>query len=215
MKKNRMLFGFITVLGIIFLTISLLSTYLSEMDSLNILASLYPNIVFPFLILGGIGLLTVGIIGIGRLRLKKHKNLFTAIVAVVIPPLTFALILLFTVWIIFPATWFPLRSEITQVSVIDTNPLVLSLEIQAITSRDSRIDSVIITNDNDEIVASYSNEEIKNSKGVITYPAIAELPAGSKIEITIPFNTTLPSGDYIVLLSSWHDGHDSSPFTIP
>ena len=40
------------------------------------------------------------------------------------------------------------------------------------------------------------------------------LPAGSEITVTVDFNTTLPSGSYLVRLSSWDYNHGESFFTI-
>ena len=84
MKYSKIRFGFISVLGVLFITIFILSNYLKLMDAINILATVSNEVLSAFLFVG-IAFLTIGIIGIGRLHLKKHKNLFTAIVAVVIP----------------------------------------------------------------------------------------------------------------------------------
>ena len=51
--------------------------------------------------------------------------------------------------------------------------------------------------------------------GIWTLTSLGELSAGSEITLTIAFNSTLPAGNYCVMLSSWHDSHGSSPFTIP
>jgi hypothetical protein len=118
--------------------------------------------------------------------------------------------------IYFSAPMFPLRSEITQVTVVDIDPLILSLNVKAITSRETRIESALVLNDN-EIVAQIPSDEkwaewVQSNHQPFT---LAELPAGSEISLTLDFNTTLPSGDYLVILSSWHNDHGSSPFTIP
>ena len=111
---------------------------------------------------------------------------------------------------------FPLRSEITQVTVVDTSPLVLSVGVKAITSSDSKIEQAIVINSHNEIVAETSFDDRKwieygSFKGL----ALAVLPAGSETTVTLDFNTTLPSGCYLVRLSSWHDNHGDFPFTIP
>ena len=97
MKYSKIRFGFISVIGVLFLTIFVISNYLKLIDAINILATISNEILSAFLFVG-IAFLTIGIIGIGRLHLKKHKNLFTGIVALVIPPLTFALIFLFIIF---------------------------------------------------------------------------------------------------------------------
>ena len=111
------------------------------------------------------------------------------------------------------APMFPLRSEITQVTLVDDSPLVLSLCVKAITSRDTRIECALILDSNDTLVASYWNEEIMVN-GVSTFQPICVLPAGSEITVTIDFNTTLPSGSYLIRLSAWHHNHGESFFTI-
>jgi hypothetical protein len=173
------------------------------MDAINVLATVSNDVLSAFLFVG-IAFLTIGIIGIGRLHLKMHKNLFTAIVAVVIPPLTFALIFLFIIVIIYPATWFPMRSEITNVSVINDSPLVLSVDVKAITTRDSYIQEAVIRNidDNKILTDCYLNP-------------FYNLPAESTQTFNFNFNETLPSGNYILQLGSWHNAHGSLKFAIP
>ena len=215
-KHSRPLFGLLAVLGIIFLTLVLAGIYLDAIDAVSILASLSIPQLGLWFVLGGIVFLTVGILGIGRQHFKNHRNLFTALAVLLIPLLTFATMFVASALVIVYAPMFPMRSEITQVTVVDTSPLILSLNVKAITSRDSRIDWAIILNSNDALVAETppsAREWIvsKNFQGL----ALAVLPAGSEITLTLNFNTTLPSGNYLVRLTSWGSNHGSSPFTIP
>jgi len=150
--------------------------------------------------------LTIGIVGIGRQYFKNHKNkkLFTILAVLLVPTLTFASFVVGYSFAISSSPAPPLRSEITQLTVVDTDPLILSVTMKAITNKDSLIDTAYVYNDNDDCasVAHCFNEE-------------RVLPAGSEITLTLNFNTTLPSGNYTLSFSTWQDNHDSSTFTIP
>jgi len=213
-KFSGKIFGLLIIFGIIFLALVLVGTYLDAIDSLNILVLFSPaKLGFGFM-LGGIIFLPAGIVGVGRQYFKGHRRLFTVLAILFISPLIFVSFIFGCVSAVLMAPMFPLRSEITQVTGVDTSPLVLSLCVKAITSRNTRIDCALILDDNDTLVASYCNEEIM-VKGAWTFEPICVLSAGSEITVTVDFNTTLPSGDYLVRLSSWHDNHGESPFTIP
>jgi hypothetical protein len=214
LKKSTILYLSSIILGIVLLALVLVGTYLDAVDALNILVSFSPTKLGFGFMLGSIVLLTVGIVGIGRQYFNGHRRLFTVLASILVPPLIFFSLFYGCVSAVIMAPMFPLRSEITQVTVVDDNPLVLSLCVKAITSRDTRIDSAFILDRNDTLVASYWNEEIM-VKGVSTFEPICVLPAGSEITVSVDFNTTLPSGGYLVRLSSWHDNHGESPFTIP
>lgn len=214
MKKSTVLYWSFAILGIVFIALVLVGGYLAAADSLSVLASFSLWYFGLFLVVGGIVLLTIGFIGVGRQYFKNHRRLFTVLSILLVPPLIFGTFIVGYTYAFVNAPMFPLRSEITQVTVVDNNPLVLSLSVKAITSRDTRIDSAFILDSNDTLVASYWNEEIM-VKGVSTFEPICVLPAGSEITVTVDFNTTLPSGSYLVRLSSWHDNHGESPFTIP
>jgi hypothetical protein len=164
-----------------------------------------------WIVFAGIGFLTVGIIGIGRLYIKNHRNLFTAIAFLLIPLLTVITIMGAYGFIISIAPMLPMRSEITQVTVVDNSPLALSVGVTAITSRDSRIEGVIVLNGDDEIIAETSFDDREWLEGY----ALAVLPAGSEITLTLNFNTILPADNYLVRLTCWHQNHGSSLFTIP
>jgi len=205
-KHSRLFYGLLAILGIVFLTLCLVGYYLNAIDAISVFA-----LPFEFILCflpTGIFFLTVGIVGAGRQHLKSHKRLFTALAAVLVPVLTFATMFFALTMIVVSTLFiFPMRSEITQVTVIDTNPLVLSVNVKALTSRDSKIYGANVMNSNDDIVA-----EIFEQGGL----AMAILPSGSEITLTLDFNTTLASGDYVIRLhGGMHDNHGSSPFTIP
>ena len=213
MKHSRLFYGLLAILGIVFLTLCLVGYYLNCIDAISVLA-----LPFEFILCflpTGIFFLTVGIVGAGRQHLKSHKRLFTAVAVVLVPVLTFAA-MFFALTAIAVNTMFlyPVRSEITQVTVVDDSPLVLSLSVKSITSRDSRIVSAYVDDSNGTLVASFCNEEIMVNGCASPLP-LCVIPTGSEKTFTVNFNTTLPSGEYLVLLSSWYDNHGSSAFTIP
>ncbi len=214
MKHSRLLCRLLAVTGIVFLTLCLIGAYLKAIDAIGVFTEMPFEFLLCFWFVGTF-LLTLGIVGTGRQHLKRHKRLFTALVAVLVPMLTFAA-MFFAITMIFASTFFtfPIRSEITQVTVVDTNPLLLSVDVKAITSRDTRIDSALVLNSYDGLVAKCCNESII-VEGVETFQPLCVLPAGSEVSLTLDFNATLPSGDYLVRLSAWHDNHGSAPFTIP
>ena len=196
-----------------FFSISLVGTYLDAIDSLSILVLFSPTKLGLGFMLGGIILLTVGIVGIIWQYFKNRRKLLSALAIIFIPSLTF-FTMFFACISVFVFPYIPMRGEITQVTVVDASPLVLSLGVKAITGRDSRIDSAFILDSNDTLVASCFNEEILVN-GIYTDDPICVLPAGSEVTVTVDFNATLPSGSYIVRLYSWHDNHGESLFTIP
>jgi hypothetical protein len=212
-KFSGKIFGLLIIFGIILLALVLVGTYLDARDALNMLVLFSPTkLGFGFMI-GGIILLTGGIVGIIWQYFKNHRKLLSALAILFIPSLTF-FTMFFACISLFVFPHFPIRSEITQVTVVDDSPLVLSLGVKAITSRDSRIDSAFILDSNDTLVASCFNEEILVN-GIYTVDPICVVPAGSEVTVTVDFNATLPSGSYLVRLSSWNDNHGESLFTIP
>jgi hypothetical protein len=216
LKKSTILYLSSAILGIILLALVLVGTYLDAIDALNILVSFSPTkLGFGFMI-GGIISLTVGIVGIGRQFFRSHGTFLQAFSIPLISLLLFVTFIFAINSIYSSAPMFPLRSEITQVTVVDTSPLVLSVDVKAITSSDSRIDQAIVINSNNELAAETSFDdrewiEYGGFKGL----ALAVLPEGSEIALTLNFNATLPSGDYLVSLVCWHTNHGSSLFTIP
>jgi hypothetical protein len=213
-KKSTILYWSTAILGTMLIALVLVGGYLAAADALSILVSFSFWCSGGFLVVGGIVLLKIGIIGVGRQYFKNHRRLFTALSILLVPPLIFGTFIVGYTFAFVNAPMFPLRSEITQVTMVDNSPLVLALCVKAITRRDTRIDSALILDSNDTLVASYWNENIM-VQGVSTFQPICVLPAGSEITVTVDFNTTLPSGSYLIRLSSWHDNHGESFFTMP
>jgi hypothetical protein len=91
-KKRSKFFGFLTVLGIVFLGTFATMWYLSEHSAevTKFFMSTYPLsglLMFIVFLFSGTGLLTVGICGIVRRYFKNNRNLFTLLVAVLVPSL--------------------------------------------------------------------------------------------------------------------------------
>jgi len=214
-KHSLTIYRLLSIFGIVLLTLVLVGSYLDGADSLSILtllSPLSPPHLGLWFVLSGIVLLTVGMVGIIRRNFKTHRNMFTALAVLLIPTLTFATFVVGCTSAFFSAlSMSPLRSEITEVTVVDNSPLVLSVVVKAITSKDTRIEGAIVLNSDDELVAETPFDDKAWTEGL----ALAELPAGSEITLTLNFNTTLTSGDYFVRLTCWHQNHGSSSFTIP
>ena len=214
MKHSLTLCRLFAILGIVLLSLVLVGSYLDGADSLSILvllSPLSPPHLGLWFVLSGIFLLTIGMVGIVRRYFKNHRNLFTALAVLLIPILTFATFVVGCTYAFWSAPMSPLRSEITEITVVDNSPLVLSVGVKAITSKDTRIEGAIVLNSDDELAAKTPLDDRAWTEGL----ALAELPAGSEITLTLNFNTSLPSGDYLVRLTSWHANHGSSSFTIP
>ena len=215
--KYSTLFYLLTILGSVFLASVLLVAYLDSVSGLTFFGSILVQLSLEhfgfFFVFGGIVLLAVGVVGIKRNFFHSHGTFLSAFSIPLISLLVFCSFFFAYFSILASAPMFPMRSEITHVTVVDTNPLVLNLHIRAITSSDSRIEGAIILNNN-EIVAQIPSEDEWAEKDF--YPVtLAELPGGSEITLTLNFNTTLPSGNYLVRLGCWGDNHGDSPFTIP
>ncbi len=207
MKHSKLLFGFITILGVIFLILCLVGSYLYVRDSVSVLASFGTQLGFWF-VLSGTGLVTVGILGLDWKNVKKYRKRFVALYVVLIPLTTFVIVWFASLNIMLGAPISIQRSEITQVIVIDTNPLILSVDVKAITSKDGQIECAFIINDDNGTLVTHMDHPDEGP--------LAVLPSGSEISLTLNFDTTLTSGNYIVLLSSWNDhvGHGRYTFTI-
>ena len=92
-KYSFLLFGLITILGTIFLTIFFIGYYWNSIGVRNFLTLLpYTQLGSDFILFclfGGTTILAVGICGIVRRYLKHNQNLFTVLVAILIPSLVF------------------------------------------------------------------------------------------------------------------------------
>ena len=216
MRNSKVLYWSFVILGIVFIALVLVGGYLAAAYSLSVLASFSLWYFGGYFVLGGIVLLTIGIIGFGRQYFKNHRRLFTTLAILLVPPLIFATFVMGYSFAFISAPMFPVMSEITQVAVVDTEPLVLSVGVKAITSRGSRIEQASVFNHNRTLVAQTSlGDRVRFDSEFYKGLALAVLPTGSEITVTLNFTDALPSGDYTVSLSSWHVAHGSSPFTIP
>ena len=205
MKYSTIIYGFLAILGVFFIALVLTGVYLNEYKILSVWLFLSTSFTTRFglsFVLGGIMLLTIGIVGIGRQYFKNHRKLFTVLAILLVPPLIFTSFVVGYSFAISSSPAPPLRSEITQLTVVDTDPLILSVNVKAITSKDSIIDQAWVFNDNNTSVAYCFNEG-------------SVLPAGSEITLNLNFSTSIPSGNYTLSFATWHVNHGSSPFTIP
>ena len=216
MKVSGKIFGLFIIFGIIFLALVLVGTYFDAVDALSILVLFSPTKLGFGFMLGGIILLAVGIFGIKRHFFRSHGTFLQAFSIPLFSSILFVTFIFAISWIFINAPMYPMRSEITQVTVVDTSPLVLSLNVKAITSRDTRIESALVLN-NDEVVAKVPSDEEWEAELVERgqFLTLVELPGGSEISFILDFDTTVPSGYYLVRLSAWHDNHGESFFTIP
>ena len=216
MRHSKNFFVLFTCLGIAILGIIIVNLYLNWIDSLNILATLDLEQFGIPLLISGVTFLTIGILGLDWKNVQKYRKRFVALYVVLIPLTTIVCFFLLLVLVFFFVPMFPLRSEITNMAVVSNNPLVLSVDARALTSRTSRIDGAIIISDNGTLVAQTDfNARERFEHEDYTGLALAVLPGGSEITVTLNFNTTLAYGDYVVSLSTWGDNHGRSIFTIP
>lgn len=214
MRYSKILFLLFTCLGVAILTLMIVSLYLRWVDSLSILATLdLDQLGIPLLTSAGT-FLTIGILGLDWKNVKKYRKRFVVLYVVLIPiTIIFCFFVISFFAVFYFAPMFPIRSEITKISINKTNPLVLCFNIRALTVRDSRIEGVVILENNTMVASRFSEPLIVN--GVWTLPALCELPGASEIIFTIDFNTTLSSGIYDVRLTSAHNNHGSASFAIP
>ncbi len=222
---SRVIYGMFAVLGIFCLTLFLAVNYLDSVDAISFLEPLYPSqlwrypmqlgyFVFFSTLVGGIVFVTVGVLGIGSKYFTNHRTLLTLLL-LLIPSLAFVTMYWASVEITLSAPMFPMRSEITQVTIVSSNPLVLFLNVKAITCRDSRIAGALIFNKYDQLVAQCYPERKWIDYGDFHGMGFAVLPAHSEIVLTLNFNSTIPSGNYTVRLTEWEENHGSAPFVIP
>jgi len=208
------------ILGISFLTTLFAAwyyyysnIYILKMPILKQLFSM-PYIVWLFL-LGGPVLLIIGVLGTDITLIKKYRGLIVVSVPIIV-------ILLFgNMWISSLnysfANSYAARSEITQLTMVSNSPLVLSLNVKAITDYDSEIYGAIVRNNGHDVTGqkptmTVYDEATKNysNQSVIT------LPGDSTILLTLKYSEILPPGNYsVLLLGGMHYNHASAPFTIP
>jgi hypothetical protein len=217
MKHPELLYRLMVVLGLILLTTFFVVCYWSFSNIYIIkMPWLEQNGIsfFFFFLVGGAVILTIGALQVDIPRIKKYRGFIACSIPLII------ILLLFQLWIYEGnqsfVNSFVVRSEITEVTVVSATPLILSLDVKAITDYDSRIDGAIVLNSKDILVAETSPDAREwfvsgNFQGL----ALAILPAGSEITLNLNFSSVLPSGNYTVRLTGNDINHGSSPFTIP
>ena len=222
---SRVIYGMLAVLGIICLTLFLVINYLDSVDAISFLEPMYPSqlwrypmqlgyFAFHSILIGGIVFVTVGMLGIGSKYFANQRTLLTLLL-LLIPSLAFVTMYWASVEITVNAPMFPMRSEITQVTIVGTNPLVLYLDVKAITCRDSRIEGALIFDSYDQRVAEAYPERKWTVYGNFQGMTWTVLPGGSETTLTVNFNCTLPPGNYTVRLTAWEENHGSTHFAIP
>jgi hypothetical protein len=217
-KKSTLIFGFTAALGLALLTFFFAVFYLARTYSSEILIieALIPlNKIFGYfwvpILVVGTGLLTIGILGIGRQRIKNGRKLFTVFTIVLSPIIV--LILFFSLLL---ATTYPVLSDppermaLTNVSVTNTNPLILSLNAKSFYMAEIWFDQAYIKDCNQTTLASIIGKEVEvqkpNSSPYWTFQFVAKLPPASEKTLSLEFNATLPSGEYSVWLHSYRQG---------
>ena len=223
-KHSTLIFGFIAALGLAILILFLMAVYLARTYSSGILtiealipSSILGNFWVLFLIVGT-GFLTIGILGIGRQRIKNKKKLFSVLTAALTPILVFTLFLSTVLATTYPTLSDPPeKMSLTNVSVTATNPLILSLNAKSFYMAEIWFDEAYVKDCNQTTVASIIGKmvEVQNSTAnpanwpgypYWTFHYVARLPAASEKILTLNFQTTLPSGEYSVWLHSYRQG---------
>jgi hypothetical protein len=222
MKHVNLLFGFLTVLGLVLVTILLTIGYwaitLSEKILIvnALLPSPYQNYFAAFSLIGGTGFLTVGILGIGRRYFKNHtvKFFFTAVLV----PLTILISFFLLPTLYDPIIGVPERMTVTQASVDRADPLTVSLRMKSFYSNTIYFEEACIIDDNQTTLASieayWITVEDGESLPYQTPQYVGKLPGGSDELLTLNFNTTLPSGIYAVRLRTHNWAFFVSPAVI-
>jgi hypothetical protein len=222
MIKHSKLFGFITILGIVFVAtfIAILYSYYYLFQPFPFEPSVCLRDSFAgFLLFGGPVLLIVGILGIGRQRFRNHRRLFTILTVVLVPLSVFILIFQVSFFApLIPGGIDPYeRMTVTQVSVESATPLTLAVSVQSMYSQDITIVAATVEDNNQTKLAYIEGKwNPPDSEGMIHgFNALCDLPAGSEKTFALNFNTTLSSGNYCVGLITRHSVYYSPYFTIP
>ena len=234
LKHHTLIFGFITALGVALLTFFFTAFYLARTLSAEILtiealipASFFGKFWVLFLI-AGTGFLTVGILGIERRKIKKKRTLFAALTVALIPLLVVTLLFSISFATTYPIMSSPPeRMAISDVSVIATNPLILSLKAKSFYMAEIWFDNAYVKDHNQNTVASIIGKEVEVQNSTDnpanwpgypywTFKFAARLPAASEKILTLDFNTTIPSGEYSIWLHSYRQGTFTTlHFSIP
>ncbi len=223
-KYVDLLFGFLTVLGLVLVTILFTIGYwaITFSEKILIVNALLPlpyyHYFVVFSLIAGTGFLTVGMLGIGRRYFKNHtvKFFFTAVLV----PLTILIWFFLLPTLYDPIRGVPERMIITQASVDRADPLTVSLRMKSFYSNTIYFVEAWIMDDNEIKLASIEAYIITVENGESgpyqTMHYVGKLPGGSDEILTLNFNTTLPSGNYAVRLRTHNGAVFVSPtFTIP
>jgi len=220
MKHPKLLFGFMIVLGTSLLTAFFAIYY---WYSLNIgilkMQVLEQNMgyFFCFFFVGGAVLLAVGTLRINMPSIKKHRWLLAVSIPAIASLLFFYMVSM-SVEMSFSNS-FATRSEITSLRIVDSSPLVLTVNVKATTDYDSTIYGAVVRGLDGHFVTWQEKTIMKvydEGAGSYLNQSQVELPAGSARLLTLEFYETLPPGNYSVLLfGGMHYNQDSSPFIIP
>jgi len=142
MKHSKLLFGFITILGFIFLIVLPVGCCLNAINSIDDFAS-YEFFQFGHLFLiCGTGLVTVGILGLDWQNIKKYRKRFIALYVLLIPIIIFLTVSLASVFIVVSNPTWPSWDRGMQVTnatfnTVSGNNSVISLSIE--NNRDSLV----------------------------------------------------------------------------
>lgn len=227
-KRSTVIFAFIATLGLAILVLFFMAAYLARTLSAEILIieAVIPDAIFgrfwvPFLVFGA-GFLTVGVLGLGRQRIKNKRTLFSTLIVIFIPLLVFNLFLSISLATTYPIMESPPeRMTITNVLVKSNNPLTISLSAKSFYMAEICFDQAYVKDYNKTTVASIIGKEVEIQNSTShpsnwpghpywTFQYVARLPPASEKTITLDFNTTLPPGDY----SLWLHSYRQQTFTI-
>ncbi len=161
-------------------------------------------------------------------QIKKKRTLFTALTVALIPLLVVTLLFSISFATTYPIMSSPPeRMAISDVSVIATNPLILSLKAKSFYMAEIRFDNAYVKDNNQNTVASIIGKEVEVQNSTDnpanwpgypywTFQFAARLPAASEKILTLNFNTTIPSGEYSIWLHSYRQGTFTTlHFSIP
>jgi len=114
----------------------------------------------------------------------------------------------------------PERMTISKASLDKVNPLTVSLQVKSYYSNDIYFEEASVIDDYQLPIASIQGQWITVEDGESgpyqTMQFVGKLPGGSDETLTLNFNTTLPSGNYVVRLRTHNWAIFVSPeFSIP
>ncbi len=223
LKRSKLLFGFISMIGVALLLFFFICFYLLNTWSVEILTikALIPEPSLGYFmtisIIAGTVFLAVGVLGLGKQYAGNHSRLFAVLAVILVPMFVFSSLVSLTFILEFP----PERKlTITNIMLDSTSPLAFSFTAKSFCSFDIYFDKVFIKDRNQTIVASVNSEwvEVEGSTGnpYSSMKFIGKLSPGSEETFTFCFNTALPAGSYNFWISSWdRGGFKSFSFIVP